>query len=289
MEEIFSKESNGEALPVNPRIRAPLGSGLAHPCQRFAAIEEWCSKLSVQRVDNADETRSDLSTDNRDAILKQVSDILWQHADILPEHLDYTRGIVLVDEQNWLRSQQWDNILSFYDPEECLIVIREDQTRNTDRFGMAFLVALGQSLLGNYAEEKIMEDVQDQGENIGRIYRLTVRKGDDYQGFFSVNELEHYMELARMRRSAANSRQYTRLVNSEEGFTPPGLLFGLFYTWYLDNRFAGHIEYKMSIMRNVVSDLIPEQVKIVERRKGLVDFFREKVFRHTIILENPTD
>jgi len=73
-------------------------------------------------------------------------------------------------------------------------------------------------------------------------------------------------------------------VNSDEGFTPPGLLFGLFYTWYLDNRFAGNIEYKMSIMRNVVSDMIPEQVKIVSRREGLIDFFRENVFRHKLTM-----
>ena len=103
-----------------------------------------------------------------------------------------------------------------------------------------------------------------------------------------MDELDHYMLLARMRRSENNPRLYTRLVNNKEGFTPPGLLFGLLYTWYLDNRFAGHIEYKMSIMRNTVPDLIPEQVKIVKRREGLVDFFREKVFRHTITLEQST-
>ena len=153
---------------------------------------------------------------------------------------------------------------------------------------MAFLVALGQSLLGNYALHKTMDDVVEEGEQVGRVYRLVIRDDHEYSGFFSRDELDLYLSLARMRRSQGSQALYTRLVNSNEGFTPPGLLFGLFYTWYLDNRFAGNIEYKMSIMRNVVSDMIPEQVKLVGRREGLVGFFREKVFRHNITFEQPT-
>lgn len=72
---------------------------------------------------------------------------------------------------------------------------------------------------------------------------------------------------------------YTRVINPGEGFTPPGLFFGLFYAWYLDNRFAANIEYKMSIMRNAISDLIPEQKRIVGRRRQTIDFFRRRIFR----------
>jgi hypothetical protein len=75
------------------------------------------------------------------------------------------------------------------------------------------------------------------------------------------------------------------MVNSDEGFTPPGLLFGLFYAWYLDNRFASNIEYKMSILRHTVTDLIPEQVKIAGRREGLIEYFRETVFKHRLTTE----
>jgi hypothetical protein len=73
-------------------------------------------------------------------------------------------------------------------------------------------------------------------------------------------------------------RHFTRLVNGREGFTPPGLFMGLMYAWYLDNRLASHIEYKMSIMKIRRSDLIPEQQKMVERRKNIISFFREAVF-----------
>ena len=77
---------------------------------------------------------------------------------------------------------------------------------------------------------------------------------------------------------ANDSQVHTRLLNGEEGFTPPGLLFGLVFAWYLDNRFAAHIEYKMAILRMDVPDMIPEQVKVCSRRRRLVDFFRHRVF-----------
>jgi hypothetical protein len=35
----------------------------------------------------------------------------------------------------------------------------------------------------------------------------------------------------------------------------------------------------MSIMRNTISDLIPEQVRIVDRRRKTIDFFRARIFR----------
>jgi hypothetical protein len=74
-------------------------------------------------------------------------------------------------------------------------------------------------------------------------------------------------------------RCYTRLINGEEGFTPPGLLFGLVFAWYLDNRFASNVDYKMSVMKNTPSDLIPEQVRIMHRREKMIDFLRRRVFR----------
>ena len=72
---------------------------------------------------------------------------------------------------------------------------------------------------------------------------------------------------------------FTRLINGDEGFTPPGMLMGLNYAWYLDNRFASHVEYKMAVMKIAPSSLIPEQVKMLGRRQQMVTFFREVVFR----------
>jgi len=144
---------------------------------------------------------------------------------------------------------------------------------------MVFLVALGQSLLGNYAQEKQMMDLRCGEEIVGRTYRIRVREDEHLRAFLTSGDIDAYLYLSRMHRSQTEARTYTRVINPGEGFTPPGLFFGLFYAWYLDNRFAGNIEYKMSIMRNTISDLIPEQVRIVDRRRQTIDFFRERIFR----------
>ena len=123
-----------------------------------------------------------------------------------------------------------------------------------------------------------MEPIEKNDEFLGKMYRLTVRPPDERNTFLTDQELADYLELARMIRSKVNPLQYTRLVNGNEGFTPPGLLFGLIYAWYLDNRLAAHVEYKMSIMRTDISELIPEQVRVHLRRKSLVSFFRYTVF-----------
>ena len=209
-----------------------------------------------------------------------LSEILWRQFDILPEHLDFVAGISRISRQSWRRSQEWDKIYAFYDPEDRRIKIRQDVEPGSERFEIGFLVALGQSLLGNYALRKEMLPVEQQGERLGKVFLLTMRPDRDRESFFTRDQLHSYLSLARMVAAAHDPYFYTRLVNGEEGFTPPGLLFGLTYAWYLDNRFAAHVEYKMSIQRTQLSDLIPEQMRTTERRRQMVDFFRETVFRH---------
>ena len=90
--------------------------------------------------------------------------------------------------------------------------------------------------------------------------------------------IRSYYELARMH-EVTLGRHYTRLINGDEGFTPPGLLMGLTYTWYLENRLATHIEYKMTVMKIPQTDLIPEQKRMVGRQQRTISFFRDVVFR----------
>ncbi len=251
-------------------------------CQRYEAIESRLQYLRTEQITVKSTVDQQMSEHERRWILEMVTEILWSHPDILLEHLDYTVGITLVDSSCWVRCQQWDNVFSFFDPLDRQIKIRQDQATNPRRFEMALLVALGQSLLGNYVEEKYMQDLFANGEQIGRQYNIICREERHLQSFFNLEAIDRYLQLARMRPSQTHPRCYTRLINAREGFTPPGLLFGLFYAWYLDNRFATNIEYKMSIMRNEISDLIPEQVRIVARRERLIRFFREHVFRQQI-------
>ena len=218
----------------------------------------------------------------RQWLLERMAEIVWLHPDIPTEHLRYLRGITLVAPESWKRCQEWDNIFSFYDPVDQRIKIRQDLTVHLSRFEMVFLVALGQSLLGNYAEDKRMVDLHAGSEIVGRLYRLKVRPEEERCCFLAWEDLDTYLQLCRMHPSRLEERLYTRAINPNEGFTPPGLYFGLLYAWYLDNTFAPNIEYKMSIMRHSFSDLIPEQVRIADRRRRTIQFFRERVFRQRL-------
>ncbi len=267
-------------LPKPPPFSPVISGSHEVPCYRYEAICTQFEYLSMDQLTEASGYDRRLVENERRWLLDRVIEIVWRHPDILLEHLRHIRGITLVEPACWNRCQQWDNIFSFYDPQDGRIRIRRDQTGDLNRFEMVFLVALGQSLLGNYAQEKYMEDVHIRGELVGRMYCLQVREWQHVDCFLTADELDIYLRLARMRRSSGDRRLYTRVINGREGFTPPGLLFGLFYAWYLDNRFAANIEYKMSIMRNEITNLIPEQVRLVHRRVGLIRFFREHVFRH---------
>jgi uncharacterized cofD-like protein len=240
-----------------------------YPCERYAALEKWLREVNI-RQDNGNEQ-----------IAARVLEILWFHQDVQLGHLVNIKAIQVIDRATWSRSQEWDNVYSFYDPEDSTIKICHDVLVERKRFELAFLVALGQALLGNYAAAKEMEPVEKGGEAVGKMFRLTARSPEDRNSFLSDTELATYLELARMIRSDSDGLLYTRLVNGNEGFTPPGMLFGLIYAWYLDNRFAAHVEYKMAVMRTDISDLIPEQVRVYTRRRTLVEFFRRSVFCHS--------
>lgn len=209
---------------------------------------------------------------------ERLLDILWQHRDINLGHLANLDGVALVDDKIWGRNQKWDKIFSFYDPWDRMVKIRQDVFADQDRFELAFLVALGESLLGNYAAEKEMVPLTNEAGMLGRVYQLTLRPEAERHCFFADTDLQEYLELARMCRSVNKPHIYSRLLNGQEGFTPPGLLFGLVFAWYLDNRFAAHIEYKMAILQMEIPDMIPEQAKAFARRQRMVDFFRRKVF-----------
>ncbi len=240
-----------------------------HSCERYRSFEKWLENLTI---------RQDTGSED---ISKKLLEILWVHQDILLRHLSNIKAIQIMDRATWSRSQEWDNVYSFYDPKDSTIKICHDVIADARRFEQAFLVALGEALLGNYAAKKEMVPVEKGGETVGKMFRLTIRPPEECNAFLSNRELSSYLMLARMIRSESNELLYTRLVNGNEGFTPPGLLFGLLYAWYLDNRFAEHVEYKMAVMRTDISDLIPEQLKILFRRKGLVEFFRHSVFCHS--------
>jgi uncharacterized cofD-like protein len=270
LDEIVVPPDGDRLLPQCPPLNHKIirASCVLPHYQRFGVIGKHLEKIAVS------------PSKHRDEVGKLLLDIFWKHPDIHTSHLDYFQGLILIDPDKWGRSQQWDNVFSFYDTEDGMIKIRRDMLGNRDRFEVAFLIALGESLLGDYAADKQMLPVTNEYGQLGKVYRLTLRDPDHRSLFHNQKELDRFLRLARMIPVKDNELMYTRLVNGCEGFTPPGLLFGLIYAWYLDNRTSSHIEYKMAIMRHEVSNLIPEQVKMHSRRRALIDFFRTVVFRY---------
>lgn len=262
-------EVAGEPAVLATRVALP-GKSAMLPCHRHAAIARRLSAISFGYHGGG------LPPDSSQ-LRSAIAEILWDHPIIPLTHLDYFHKILCIDPAVWGRDQQWDNVFSFFDPEDWSIKIRADQLALRQKLEVALMIALGESLLGDYALSKEMTDVVVEGLNLGRVYHLHLRPEGRRRCLLSTAELRVFLSLARMC-AGDEELHYTRLVNKDEGFTPPGLLMGLMYAWYIDNRLASHIEYKMSVIKVNHTDLIPEQLKMAERRKMMVAFFREVIF-----------
>jgi len=262
-------ESENQSPPL-PTKYPPPGGRHIQPFQRYLGIKERLRNLQVTFT-------GENSHQDEDVLKAALIDILLDHPLIPLRHLEYCAGLHCIAPAYWNRDQQWDNVFSFFDPEDKCIKIRGDQVRIRHKLEVALMIALGESLLGNYAARKIMKEVEIDHMRLGRVYHLFLRPMEQRDGFFSHEQLCSFLSLARMC-STSDENHYTRLVNDNEGFTPPGLLMGLMYAWYIDNRFATHIEYKMSVMKINQTDLIPEQLNMVDRRRQMIEFFKTVVF-----------
>jgi len=269
----FGAAVDDSDYPVAPQptyVKLPVGTHI-QPFQRYVGIMDRLNNLEISFIGGNDYA-------NEEAFKSSLADILVDHPVIPLGHLDYFAGLHCVDRQHWHRDQQWDNVFSFFDPDDKCIKIRGDQVAKKGQLEVALMIALGESLLGDYAEKKVMSQVEIDHIRLGRVYHLFLKKKEDRVCFLSHEELCVFLSLARMC-STSDENHYTRLVNNGEGFTPPGLLMGLMYAWYIDNRFATHIEYKMSVMKINQTDLIPEQLKMADRRRKMIEFFKEVIFR----------
>ena len=257
--------------PKNHSGEAIIEESLGTPSYRYGILQK--------RV-----TEFDFIGDTRSQYQKRLVDILWHHSDIRSDHLTNIKGISFINKEEWIRCQKWDNVFSYYDPDDHYIKICNDELDKDKNFEIGMLIAIGESLLGNYAAHKSLDPLKIGEDLLGYSYSLTLRESGNRNCFFNEQELHRYLSLIRMKGSQNSPLKYTRIINGDEGFTPPGLIFGLLYAWYLDNRFAPHIEYKMAIMRNRISTLVPEQVKTFHRRVALIEFFRTIVFRYDPIM-----
>lgn len=271
---LTGKTTEIQTRPGNGQEKALLRSRRTmYPSCKYRNLKDRLDQLKISVL--ADES----AHESIETIRGSVLEIIWKHQDISLVHLDYVDGILFVEREKWQREQIWDNVYSFYDPDDSCIKICRDQLANARNLEIAVLIALGQSLLGDYAILKSMEEVSVDGSLVGKVFNLHIRDASKRKCYFSDEELRQYLKLSRMCQSAKDELLYTRLINGDEGFTPPGMLMGLLFAWYLDNSLASHIEYKMSLMKTDQSNLIPEQQKLLNRRNALISFFRQTVFK----------
>ena len=144
------------------------------------------------------------------------------------------------------------------------------------------LIALGESLLGNYCENKAVHEVLQTGELMGKVFEVQLLPEKKRRSFLSDKELREYLHLAQLRPHPDDPDRFCLLINDNEAFTPPGLLFGLLYAWYVNNRFGGIVDYEMSLLRWRISELIPKPSMERIRMQKRIEFFRRSVFRQKV-------
>ncbi len=207
-------------------------------------------------------------------------DLAWENRDIRPAHLNYFAGARVIPAGNWNRSTAWDNVLGYFDFEDRFLNLHEQLLSDPTRLREDLLIALGESLLGKYMESRQWIGSGSVGRSGARCYEFRLKPKEQRQCYLTDEQLHKYLALARMVQDTVDPLIYRITINDNEGFLPPGLLFGLLYAWYLNSRYAATMEYEMSILRWPPRSLIPHQAAERIRKQALVKFFRTEVFCH---------
>jgi len=209
-----------------------------------------------------------------------MQEMIWENRDIRIEHLKFFRAAQIIPASSWTRSQEWDNVLGYYDPEDGLLKIHEQVSDDPERIRDNLLIALGESLLGQYVESRCWINPENGNQWGARRYEIRLRPVEERRCFLDDGALRTYLRLARMMPKPHDPNTFGITLNDREGFLPPGLLFGLLYAWYLNNAYGEIMEYEMSLLRWPPQKLIPYQLEERTRKQALVRFFRNVVFQH---------
>jgi len=209
-----------------------------------------------------------------------MHEIIWENRDIRIDHLKFFSGARIIPAARWKRSIEWDNVLGYYDPKDGILKVHEQVAGDREKMRDNLLTALGESLLGRYLEGRCWVNLEAGGYWGMRRYEIRLRPVQDRGCFLDEEELRTYLRLARMLQSPHDPSTFGITLNDQEGFLPPGLLFGLLYAWYLNNAHGEIMEYEMSLLRWPPKRLIPYQREEYTRKQGLIEFFRRVVFRH---------
>ncbi len=201
-------------------------------------------------------------------------DLAWENRDIRPSHLGFFRGARVIPARRWNRSTEWDNVLGYYDPQDRILKLHEDLLANPERLCEDMLIALGESLLGQYVQQRRW--MEQYG---ARCFEIVLRPPAQRGCFLTDAQIRAYLGLARMIPDPSDDRVFRIVINNDGGFLPPGLLFGLVYSWYLCGS-GFTMEYEMTLLRWPLKSLIPLHARDRIRKQALVTFFRKEIFCH---------
>jgi len=184
---------------------------------------------------------------------------------------------VIIPAKEWNRNTEWDNVLGYYDPHDQNLKLHADLLGLPSKIREDVLVALGESLLGQYVQIDRRRWIEHHG---ARSYEIVLKKPAERHCYLSDKQLRTYLKLARMTQDPSDPLKYRITINNNEGFLPPGLLFGLLYAWYLCGG-GLTMDYEMSLLKWSSKSLIPLHAKDRIRKEALVTFFRTEIFGHT--------
>lgn len=204
-------------------------------------------------------------------------ELAWENRDITPAHLDFFKGAVIIPAKDWNRNTEWDNVLGYYDPHDQCLKLHADLLGLPSKIREDVLVAIGESLLGRYLQ---LDRSLWNDQHGARSFEVVLKKPEDRNCFLSDAQLRTYLKLARMTPDPRDPLKYRITINNNEGFLPPGLLFGLLYAWYLCGG-GLTMDYEMSLLKWPLKSLIPHHAKDRIRKEALVTFFRTEIFGHT--------
>jgi hypothetical protein len=244
-----------------------------HPliCPEYLPLCSYHSKAGAVLVEKQFSPKS---------LQQTMQEIIYDNRDIRMEHLRFFRGAGVIPAEKWTRSKEWDNVLGYYDPKDGMLKVHQQAAEDPESLRGNLLTALGESLLGRYLDARRWVNHEGGAVWGGRRYEIKLRPVEQRACFLGDAELRAYLNLARMRQSPDDSNVFGITLNDREGFLAPGLLFGLFYAWYLNNAYGEVMEYEMSLLRWSPQKLIPYQLEEYNRKQSLIAFFRNVVFRH---------
>lgn len=258
------------ALPAVPRQEVPRRGGNAAVPSTLATD----APTAFSRMESCRTALSRIPV-SPPTLRPLLEDFLWKHADILPSHLARVRRIRVVPADRWTRSQEWDNIQGYYDPATATINLHAQALATPQTLMANFAIALGESLLGDYIDEKRW---LDDPSAACRVYEIRLRPAAERHCFFGDRDLAEGLHLSQMQPRPGEPLRWWRAVPRDTGFLPCGIFFGLAYAWYLDNRYTPSLDMEMEMLHWPPASLLPYQNRIRIRHHAVVRFFRTRVF-----------